>query len=117
MLFGWLVGGGARLRWRLACGARERTAVHALALAGRRRTVLKNMPEMPAAMAAMHLGAHHEEAAVAGFPDGVDERRPKARPPGAAVELGAGVEQRLAAAGAMVDSGSILLVEWAGAGA
>src|SRR5207302_6825204 len=40
-----------------------------------------------------------------------------ARPAGAAVEFAAGVEQRLAAAGAVINPGAILLVERARAGA
>src|SRR5689334_19187834 len=95
----------------------ERDAVHAIAQSGRRRPVLEDVAEMAAAVAAMHLGAHHEKAAVAlGFHRAI-ERRGKARPAGAAVEFGGGVEQRPAAAGAMIDAGGVFLVERAGAGA
>src|SRR5205807_5465889 len=38
-------------------------------------------------------------------------RRPKARPPGAAVELGVRRKERLTAAGAVIDPAAILLVE------
>src|SRR5580700_1845574 len=75
------------------------------------------MAEMPAAAAAMHLGAGHEKAAVGVGLDHLFERRREARPAGAAVELRAGVEQRLAAAGAVIDPGAVLLVERARPGA
>src|ERR1700726_4588680 len=75
------------------------------------------MAEMAAAAAAMHLGAGHEKAAVGVGLDHLFERRREARPAGAAVELRAGVEQGLAAAGAVVDPGAVLLVERARAGA
>src|SRR6185312_3546363 len=104
-------------RLRLAGMKVERHAVHAVALPGWGRPVLKNMPEMSAAAPAMHLGAAHKEAPVGlGF-DRVLKRRPEARPAGAAVEFGAGVEQRLTTAGAVIDPGAILLVERARAGA
>src|SRR5437763_4494140 len=75
------------------------------------------MAQMAAAAPAMNLGAAHEEAAIGMGLDRVVERRPEARPAGAAVEFGLGREQRLAAAGAMIDAGPVLLVERAGAGA
>src|SRR5438270_9472269 len=95
----------------------ERRAVHAVALSGRGRAILEDMPEMSPAAPAMHLGAAHEEAPVGFGLDGIFERRPEARPAGAAVEFGAGVEQRLTTAGAMIDSGAALLIERARAGA
>src|SRR5579863_5324300 len=106
-----------RRRFRLAGVKIERHAVHAIALAGRRRPIVENMAQMPAATAAMHLGANHEKAAVARRFDRAVERRREARPAGAAVEFGAGVEQLLTAAGAMIDPGTVLLVERAGSGA
>src|SRR5216683_931556 len=102
---------------RLAGVEVERYAVHAIAQPGRLRPVLEDMAEMPAAPAAMHLGAGHEEAAVGVGLDHILERRREARPAGAAVELGGGVEQGLAAAGAVIDPGAVLLVERARAGA
>ena len=95
----------------------ERDAVHAIAQPGRLRSVVEDMAEMAAAALAMHLGASHEKAAVAlGF-DRVFKRLVKARPAGAAVEFGRGLEQRLAAPGAMIDARIVVLVERAGAGA
>src|SRR5215469_7497094 len=89
----------------------ERHAVHAIALAGRFWAVLEDMAEMPAAPAAMNFGSRHEEAAVRFGSDCFVERRPEARPTGAAVEFGVGGEHRLPATGAMVEPGPILLVE------
>src|SRR4051794_17928521 len=72
---------------------------------------------MTAAAAAMHLSADHEKAAVGMGLDCVFERLVKARPAGAAVEFGGGIEERLTASGAMIDTGIVNLVERAGAGA
>src|SRR5579862_1154720 len=96
---------------------RERDAVHAIALAGRLRPIVEDMAEMPAATPAVHFGARHEERAVAFGFDRILERRPKAWPAGAAVELRVGREERLAAAGAMIDAGAVFLVERARPGA
>src|SRR5579864_1794849 len=95
----------------------ERDAVHAITLAGRCRPVIEDMAEMPAAAPAMHLGANHEKAPVARRFDRFVERRGEARPAGAAVELAAGVKQRLSAAGTMIDPRVVLLVERAGSSA
>src|SRR5207248_6289431 len=95
----------------------ERDSVHAIPQPGRLGPVLEDMPEMPAAASAMHLGAAHEKAAVGLGLDPVFEGRPEARPSRAAVEFGSGVEQRLAAGGAVIDPGAVLLVERARPGA
>ena len=50
-------------------GKVQRHPVNAVAQAGRRRTVGKHVAEMAAALAAMHLGAAHSEAAVHGLAD------------------------------------------------
>src|SRR5215471_7879870 len=89
----------------------ERDAVHAVALAGRLRSVVENMAKMPAAAAAVDFGSCHEEAAVGFGSDCFIERRPEAGPAGAAVEFGVGRKQRLSATGAIVNAGSVLLVE------
>src|SRR5437763_15656370 len=74
------------------------------------------MAEVAAAAAAMNFGSRHEKAAVGlGF-DRLVERRPKARPAGAAVELGVRRKQRLPAPGAVIDPGAVLLIERAGSG-
>src|SRR5437764_7325744 len=104
--------------WRGLAGLEcERDAIHAVAQPGRLGPVLEDMPEMPAAASAMHLGAAHEKAAVGLGLDPVFEGRPEARPSRAAVEFGSGVEQRLAAGGAVIDPGAVLLVERARPGA
>src|SRR5207302_4539237 len=56
--------GLVRVRRGLAGLERERDAIHAVAQPGRLGPVLEDMPEMPAAASAMHLGAAHEKAAV-----------------------------------------------------
>src|SRR5437762_8678665 len=95
----------------------ERRAVHAVALAGRRRAVGKDVAEMAAALGAVHLGAAHEEAAVGRCAHGAGQRLPERGPARAAFELGAGIEQRRAAAGAAEGALALLLIERAGAGA
>src|SRR5437762_10266504 len=75
------------------------------------------MAEMAAAAAAMNFGSRHEKAAVGlGF-DRLVERRPKARPSGAAVELGVRRKQRLTAPGAVIDPRAVLFIERARPGA
>src|ERR1700731_392665 len=94
----------------------ERHAVHAVALSSRLRTVVEHVAEVAAAAAAMNFGSRHEEAAVGlGF-DRPVERRRKARPAGAAVELGVRRKHRLTATGAVIDPGVILLIEGARSG-
>src|SRR5262245_3694225 len=95
----------------------ERRAVHAVALAGRLRSVGEDVAEMAAALGAVHLGAGHEEAAVARGADGVGQRLPERRPARAAFVLGRRIEQRLAASRAAERAGALLEVERAGAGA
>src|SRR4051794_40620567 len=94
----------------------ERHAVHAVALAGRLRTVVENVAEMAAAAAAMNFGARHEKTAVGVGFDRLVERRRKARPSGATVELGVRREKRLTATGAVIDPGAVLLIEGARSG-
>src|SRR4028119_1723536 len=84
----------------------HRPAVHAVALAGGLRPVREDVAEVPAAARAMHLRARHEQAAVGLGADPALDGRPEGRPAGAALELGAGVEQRLAAAGAQESAGA-----------
>src|ERR1700685_311073 len=66
----------------------ERHAVHAIAQAGRLRPVVEDMAEMAAAAMARHRRARHAERAIGGLVDGLVQRRPKARPAGAAFEFG-----------------------------
>src|SRR5918996_4640739 len=84
----------------------ERRSVHAIAKAGRRRTVGEDMAEMCIAPGATHLGAAHEQGTVLVFADGVlGDRSVKARPAGAGIELSLGTEQWRAAAHATIDAG------------
>jgi len=78
----------------------QRDAVHAVSHSGRRRTVGKQVPQMPAAPRAMNLGPDHAEAVIGRRPNCMLERRPETRPPGAAFELRVRRKQRLTAAGA-----------------
>src|SRR5262249_2601411 len=89
----------------------HRHAVNAVARVGRGGAVLQNVAEMAAAAAAMHLGADHAPTAIGGALDRARLRIVKTRPAGAAVELGLGDEQRLAAAGAGERAGTLLVIE------
>src|SRR3546814_3080203 len=89
--------GSNRCRWESRRGSRsgasgrpeaERRAVHAIALAGRLRPVVEDMPQMPAAAPAMHLGARIAKLAVGRGRDGALQRRPETRPAGMAFEFG-----------------------------
>src|SRR6476659_9365311 len=92
----------------------ERRAVHAVALAGRARAVGEDVAEMAAALGARHLGADHAVAGVARGLDRLVLGRPERGPAGAALVLGVGIEQRLAAAGAAEDALALLVVQRAG---
>src|SRR3546814_16953188 len=74
------------------------------------------MAEMAAAAAAMHLGARIAEVAVGRGADRAFERRPEARPAGAAVELGLDRIERHRAAGAAGGAGARFLVGRTGEG-
>src|SRR5690606_11512660 len=89
----------------------QRDAVEAMALAGGRRAVVEDMPQMPAAAAAMAFRAHHEQRGVLGRADGAGQGLPEARPTRAAVELGVRGIEFLAAAGAGIDPRLVELVE------
>src|SRR6185312_7342463 len=71
---------------------------------------------MAAALGAGHLGAHHAVAGVARGVDRVVLGGPERGPTRPALVLGAGIEQRLAAAGAAKDAGALLVVQRAGEG-
>jgi hypothetical protein len=95
----------------------ESGTVHAVPQPGGLGTIVKDMAEMAAASAAMHLGAGHEKAAVGLRLDGVVDRCEEARPACPAVELGIRGKQWLAATGTVVNARAILLIEQTGAGA
>src|SRR5437660_9887150 len=87
----------------------ERDAVHAIALAGRRRAVIEHVAEMAAATAATHFPARDDQAEIVVDANRVGDRRKEARPPGAAVELGVGTKQREVTAGAVEHAGAVLV--------
>src|SRR3954451_3381205 len=89
--------------------------VHAVALAGRPRTVVEKVAQVATTAAAPHLGPHHEMRAILHQLDGVGVLGlVEARPAGAAVELGRGVEQFGTARAAAVDAVSLVVGVLAG---
>src|SRR6266481_3883101 len=76
----------------------QRKAVHAVAQAGRLRSVVENVTEMAAAAAAMNFGPQYPQGPVFGLADGVLKRLVKTRPAGAALEFRLRREQRQVAA-------------------
>src|SRR5260370_39873736 len=83
-----------------AGGEEHRDAVHAIAQAGRSRTVVEDVAEMAAALRAMNRRPADAQRAVVRGADGVLQRLPETRPAGMAVELGRGREQSELGAGA-----------------
>src|SRR5690348_9830954 len=90
---------------------REGDPVHAVAQAGRPRTVIEHMAEMAPAAPAVHFGALHEEAAVLRCGNGVRQGLIEARPAGAAVELGVRREHRESAARTREGALAFLVIE------
>jgi hypothetical protein len=66
---------------------------------------------MAAAAPAMHFGPRNDQAVIVRTADRVVDRRKKARPTGAALELGLGPEQRQIAPGASEYAGPVLVIE------
>src|SRR3979411_2470667 len=99
---------GRRRRGRVE---HQRKAVHAVARAGRLRSVVEDVTEMAAAAAAMNFGPQHPQGPVFGLADGVLERLIKTPPAGAALELRLRSEQWQVAAGAGEDALAMLLEE------
>src|SRR5580704_12166311 len=97
----------ARLRPRRV--KQQREAIHAIAQAGRLRTIVEDVAEMAAAAAAVNFGTQHAEGTVLRLAHGILERLVEARPAGAAFELGVGGEQRQVAAGACEGALAMLL--------
>src|SRR3984893_1694437 len=84
----------------------ERCRVHAEALSGGLRTVVKDMAEMRVTSRAQDLGAAHQMTVVLGGADVFGfRRRVKARPSATGVEFGFGVEEQRAAARAAIAPG------------
>src|SRR5688572_17624887 len=72
---------------------------------------------MPTAPGTVHFGPHREHRLIDAGANRRVDRTEEARPAGAAVELGCGVEERLRAAGADKGAHPLLVVERAGEGA
>src|SRR5215203_6103046 len=89
----------------------RRHTVDAVAQAGRRRPVRKDVAEMTAATAAMHLGSDHAVGAIHGLLDRPRLRIVEARPAGAALELLLRRKQRLPATGTRERAGALLEVQ------
>src|SRR3989304_5172130 len=70
-----------RASWASAAPELEGDAVHAIPKARRLGPVLEHVAQMPPAAAAVHLGAHGEEASVPGGLPGAPARAPPHRPP------------------------------------
>ena len=73
--------------------------------------VLENVPQVPLAPRAVHLGSFHAEGPVGGGLNRVRHWRPEARPSGAAVELRLRCEQLLATARASENPVAVFLVQ------
>src|SRR5437588_11203173 len=93
----------------------QRRRVDAVAQAGGAGAVVEDVAEMAVALRTQHLGADHAVGHVALLVDmAVDGRRRKTRPAAAGIELGVGLEQRLAAAGARIGALAVLVLILAG---
>src|SRR5205823_3284010 len=91
--------------------------IDAVTLAGRRRAVGEDMTLMSAATSAHDLGSGHAVARIAdGSKVAFGEWLGEARPAGAALELGAAVEQRQPAQAAGEHAGPLLMEERAAEG-
>src|SRR5690606_8987760 len=80
-------------------------------------TILEDMPLMAAAIAAMDFGADHAERIVDIGAKGTGNEGVEARPAGAALKLGGGVEQRLIAARVSENTLPMLIEQRRGKGA
>src|SRR3954469_8603068 len=95
----------------------QRRGIDAVAQARRPRAVGEDMTEMAAALGAQHLGADHAVTDVPLLIDmalggGLGEARPAA----AGIELRVGLEQHIAAAGAGIGTGAVVVLIFAGEG-
>src|ERR1700730_13203519 len=89
----------------------EGGGVHAVAQVRGRRSVLEDVAEVRVAAGAEHLGAGHEQGAVALGADALrGGGRPETGAAGARGQLGVGAEQRVAAGDADVPAGGLVVV-------
>src|SRR3954462_15426080 len=95
----------------------QRHSIHAVALAGRLRTVGKHMAEMAAALRALDLHPRHAVAAIGRRLNGALDRAIEARPAAAALVLRVGGEERLPAGATDERAVAFFLIQWTGAGA
>lgn len=94
----------------------HRHAIDAIAQMRRWRAVWKDMAEVAAAAAAMHLRSAHAMAAIHSAFDGAVNRIVKARPAGAAFKFFGGREKTLAASGANKRTRPLFVIERATSG-
>src|SRR5689334_8637926 len=85
--------------------------VHAVAQAGWSGAIREDVAQVPAAACAVDLGPVHEETAIDRGLDRLVEWSPEAWPPGAALELCRGCEQRLATCSASERPHSLFDIE------
>src|SRR3954451_5791979 len=95
----------------------QRRGIDAVTQARRPRAVGEDMAEMAAALGAQHLSTDHAVADVPLLVDiapeaGVGEDRPAA----AGIDLRAGLEQHIAAAGADIGAAAVVVLIFAGEG-
>src|SRR5690349_4541835 len=83
----------------------QRSGIDTIAKMSRLRSVVEDMTEMRAALAARDFSSpHHEAVILFGFDIFLGYRRPKTRPAGSGVELGIGREKLIATARASIHS-------------
>src|SRR3954467_9536330 len=91
--------------------------IDAVTQARRPRAVGEDMAEMAAALGAQHLGTDHAVADVPLLVDmALDGGLGEAGPAAAGIELRVGLEQHIAAAGAGIGAGAVVLLIFAGEG-
>src|SRR5882724_3973074 len=83
----------------------QRDGIHAVAQAGRSRTIPEDMTQVSVTAAAEDFRSPHEPAAVGAKRDVVlVDRLEEARPAGAGIELRLAIGQRLIAANTVIDA-------------
>src|SRR5262245_30059091 len=96
---------------------RHRDTIDAVAKPCRLWPVVEHVPQVSAAAPAVNRGAYRSERRVTTRADGIRQRRPEARPAGAALEPGRRRKQVEAAARASEIAGTFLVQERARVGA
>lgn len=89
----------------------QRRRVDAVAQAGRLGAVVEHMAKVRATISAENFSTAHEKAAILGGGNPVRcDRPPETRPAAAGIELGPGIEQDIATAGAAVNAWFVAIV-------